>query len=218
MDYMYIAKMRSVWTSIKVRCFNEKNIQYKNYGGRGITICPQWLDFNKFMEDLHSSIGERPNGDYELDRIDNDKGYEPGNMRWSTIKQNQRNKRNNHYIDTHLGKMCKSELIEKLAFTRKQFDRYVEAHGIENLLERFKNNDIPQKFVPLNPTSLLGKHGNLNLLKYEKTKLGWLYDVMCDCGNKFTMNQTSLKRRKFFMCQKCNKKGDLNPKRAKTKS
>jgi hypothetical protein len=76
------------------RCFNPNIEKYKNYGGRGITVCERWLDFENFLSDM----GEPPKG-YSLDRIDNFGNYEPDNCKWSTQEQQQNNKRNNIIIE-----------------------------------------------------------------------------------------------------------------------
>jgi hypothetical protein len=84
-------KTYGVWESIKKRCLDTKNRSYKDYGGRGITICDEWKDnFLSFLKDM----GEAPEK-CVIDRIDNEKSYEPGNCRWITQKENCRNKRNN---------------------------------------------------------------------------------------------------------------------------
>ncbi|HEY4451018.1 MAG TPA: hypothetical protein VGN13_05440 [Solirubrobacteraceae bacterium] len=62
---------------------------YANYGGRGIRICSRWDDFALFAVD----VGEKPSPEHTLDRIDNDGGYEPGNVRWATPAEQQRNRR-----------------------------------------------------------------------------------------------------------------------------
>jgi hypothetical protein len=78
---------RYSWNSMVQRCCNENNPAYPRYGGRGITIHPEWvLSFSAFL----SYMGPRPSAAHSLDRIDNDKGYEPGNVRWATAEvQNQ---------------------------------------------------------------------------------------------------------------------------------
>ncbi len=85
------SKVYEVWHGIIGRCTNFKDKRYNNYGGRGITVCKQWMKFENFLEDM----GEVPKG-YQIDRIDNDKGYCRKNCRWTTAKLNSRNKRNNH--------------------------------------------------------------------------------------------------------------------------
>lgn len=80
-----------IWNAMLQRCSNKNNIAYHNYGGRGITVCKKWHDFNSFYADM----GPRPNARAQIDRIDNSKGYEPENCRWTTIIENQRNTRRN---------------------------------------------------------------------------------------------------------------------------
>jgi hypothetical protein len=77
------------WTSMLQRCLNPNSDNYRWYGGRGITICLEWIDsFDAFLADM----GERPTG-MTLDRINPDGNYEPGNVRWATPKEQARNRR-----------------------------------------------------------------------------------------------------------------------------
>lgn len=84
-----------LWLNIKDRCLNKNNKSFHNYGGRGVTICDEWRDdFSAFV----ASIGQRPGSYYSLGRIDNSKGYEPGNVRWETPKEQARNRRTNRMV------------------------------------------------------------------------------------------------------------------------
>lgn len=87
------------WQDAKSRCFNPNNINYKNYGGRGITMCLEWRDdFREFF----SHMGPCPKGK-SLDRIDNEKNYEPGNCQWASRAQQNANQRRSRKM-TYLGK------------------------------------------------------------------------------------------------------------------
>lgn len=77
-----------VWTNMKQRCLNPNAKNYNIYGGRGIQIYAEWMDYEAF----YKSVGPRPTG-FQLDRIDPDGNYEPNNVRWVTKEENQRNKR-----------------------------------------------------------------------------------------------------------------------------
>lgn len=76
------------WSSMKKRCNLNSHVSYPSYGGRGISVCSRWSSFENFLEDM----GERPPGK-TLDRIDVNGNYEPGNCRWATASEQQRNKR-----------------------------------------------------------------------------------------------------------------------------
>ncbi len=86
------SKSYAAWAQMLGRCTNNTHRQYKDYGGRGIVVCARWIKFENFLEDM----GESPR-DKSIDRIDNNKGYYKSNCRWATIKQQQRNKRNNKF-------------------------------------------------------------------------------------------------------------------------
>lgn len=83
------------WQAMKDRCLNPLNAQYKDYGGRGITICDQWVaGFEVFIRDM----GAMPNG-YTIDRIDNNLGYNPKNCKWSSRQEQSDNRRPNILIE-----------------------------------------------------------------------------------------------------------------------
>lgn len=89
------SRVFSVWRSMIQRCHNPKDRSFHNYGGRGIRVCDEWREsFSQFIADM----GARPEG-YDLDRIDNDKGYGPDNCRWVSRQRNLNNRRNNRVIE-----------------------------------------------------------------------------------------------------------------------
>lgn len=78
-----------IWLAMRSRCLTKSNPAYKDYGGRGITICERWNDFNNFLTDM----GKRP-GKLTLDRKNNNKGYDKKNCRWADRFTQSRNSRN----------------------------------------------------------------------------------------------------------------------------
>ena len=81
------------WDMIRQRCYNPNYPHYKNYGARGIVMFDGWKDsFVAFSKYVDENLGHRPDG-YTLDRIDNDRGYEPGNLRWASHSEQMHNRR-----------------------------------------------------------------------------------------------------------------------------
>lgn len=97
-----------VWSDMKGRCLNPNHRQYKDYGGRGITVCDRWMAFANFLADM----APRPAG-LMLDRKDNDGPYSPENCRWATRKEQNSNRRNCIYIEDVDGKVTLREYCRR---------------------------------------------------------------------------------------------------------
>jgi hypothetical protein len=126
-----------IWLGIRKRCFNPKHRSYKDYGGRGITVCDRWLGkqgFANFREDM----GPRPSLQHEVDRYpDNNGNYEPGNCRWATVQQNSRNRRSNTLITMFGETKCLAAWVECLDVAHRRniawHWRHYGQRGVEEL-------------------------------------------------------------------------------------
>lgn len=116
----YKDRLFKVYTAIKQRCCNPNYFQYKDYGGRGITICNEWLnDYGAFQEWAYKNGYTQeilPNGlnKWTIDRINNNKGYSPDNCRWITTQEQQFNKRDNVVLTFNGETMTATEWAHKL--------------------------------------------------------------------------------------------------------
>lgn len=125
-------RINIIYNGMKARCYNSNTPEYKNYGGRGIKICDEWLDNYWNFENWAINNGYKNN--LSIDRINNDENYEPNNCRWATRIQQQNNTRNNKFV------IYKGE--------RKTIAEWSRIIGVSStcLSYRLKNWDIEKAF------------------------------------------------------------------------
>ena len=105
------SKTYRIWNAMKQRCSNPHDKYYHLYGALGISVCQRWRDsFSAFVEDM----GEKPSPKHSIDRYPDKNGpYAPGNCRWATMKEQQRNRRNNVLLAIGGDTMCVAEWAEQ---------------------------------------------------------------------------------------------------------
>lgn len=113
------------WECMKARCNNPNDPSFYAYGARGIRVCAEWqASFTAFLADM----GERPRGT-TLDRIDVDRGYEPGNCRWADNKTQGRNKSNNRIVSWDGEQMSMRELSERTGVPYQRLHERIVRRG-----------------------------------------------------------------------------------------
>ncbi len=122
------SKQYSRWKGIKKRCYNKSDKDYKNYGARGIKMCPEWKDNFWAFESWANNSGYADG--LTIDRIDNNGDYSPSNCRWRTIRQQNKNKRNILLIDGMTQpEYCKSKGV----VLEHDIDKFRNGYEIEEI-------------------------------------------------------------------------------------
>ncbi|MDD4995792.1 MAG: hypothetical protein PHW53_05015 [Patescibacteria group bacterium] len=155
----------SIWRGIKKRCLTEKSTNYIYYGGRGIMICDRWR--NSF-ENFFADMGARPSINHSIDRKDNMLGYSAENCRWSTVKEQANNKRNNIILEFNRESLNVTQWAEKLGIDRMRiFNRIDRGWSIEKIL----TTPIQHKTSRTNRCDILYKHDGVELTAREWAKM-----------------------------------------------
>jgi hypothetical protein len=144
------------WRNMLDRCENPFSSAYKNYGGRGVTVCEEWHDFKTFIKDM----GIPPLQRYSIERVDNDKGYSPENCKWATPKEQSVNTRkvkrtyNPSFVDSQYEKHFyeKSEKLVK-GYIHHFVQQMKEQEGKESIV--LQNNFFPS-CAPVSKISIKG--------------------------------------------------------------
>ena len=118
------------WNCMRQRCLCPKKDGYKYWGGRGVTVCDRWKHFDNFLSDM----GERPLGT-TLDRKDNNGNYEPGNCRWATSTEQNRNNRGNRLIEHAGQRKTVTEWADERGVNRMRLFNYLRRHEFAYALE-----------------------------------------------------------------------------------
>ena len=169
------------WVGMKHRCRCPTASNYYIYGQRGITYCSEWEDYEKFLADM----GERPAGT-SLDRIDHNKGYEPGNCRWADATTQANNRRCNQYVDfcgfyVSVVKLARAYGVN-VATIRGRIRKGVTGKDLVSLKQI---NNCPK-----------GEQSSVSKLKTEdviQIKRGLKQGVrLCDLARRFSVNSTTI--------------------------
>lgn len=106
-------RLYTAYRHMKERCFNPNNKRYKHYGGKGVTICSEWLGENGFMNFYKWSMENGYTDELTIDRIDTNGNYEPSNCRWADYYTQNNNFSRNHYIEIDGEKLTIGEASKK---------------------------------------------------------------------------------------------------------
>lgn len=198
-------RLYRVWRGMKARCLNSKYPYYSNYGGRGITVCDEWKnDFQVFCEwAMKNGYDEKaPRGECTLDRIDNNGNYEPNNCRWTTNKQQSRNRRTNHLL-TYKGKTQNIiQWAEETGISRSVFvSRLQNGWNMKKIINTpvnyLKEKLITYKGITLNMSEWERKMGLKEKTISRRLKRGWTIEKAIGTPIKKDKNIQSQEKNKI---------------------
>lgn len=119
------------WRNMRRRCIDPKDDSYKDYGGRGITVCRRWLNsYDNFFEDM----GECP-PKHSLERMNNNKGYSPSNCKWATMKDQLNNQRRNVVIKQNGLSKTVSQWAEHIGIRADTLFRRLKRMSVEKAFQ-----------------------------------------------------------------------------------
>lgn len=135
-----------IFAAMLSRCYNSNTIAYKDYGGRGITICDQWYNENGFINFYNWSLNNGYNDNLSIDRIDNNLNYSPENCRWTTPINQSNNRRNNHNIDLLGNIFTMSEISRQynIPYAKLSYNINKNDKGIYDILRNDFNIQLPK--------------------------------------------------------------------------
>ena len=107
------------------RCTDKKSNRYYVYGAKGIKVCERWMTLNNFLEDMLPTYKKG----LTIDRIDNNKGYEPSNCRWATMKEQQNNRTNNRWFEFRGMKKTMAQWAEYMGINKTTLDMRINTYN-----------------------------------------------------------------------------------------
>lgn len=193
-------RLYTVWQDMKMRCINPNNEAYKNYGGRGITVCKEWFDFENFYTWAMSS-GYDENAEFgkcTLDRIDVNGNYEPDNCRWVNMKSQANNMRKNVNLKYNGEMKTLREWCETLNLsyntiygrlmkgwdTRKAFETPIRKSSkrTKRVLQTSKSGAIIKEYENVREASLQNGYNQGSITKCcdgeQKTAYGFVWEFL----------------------------------------
>ena len=131
-------RLKSIYNGMRLRCYNENNVNYKYYGGKGVAICDEWLlSFENFFD---WAINNGYNENLTIDRIDSEKEYSPDNCKWSTKKEQAYNRSMSVKLTLNGRTMYMTEWAEELGIDKKTLSwRYRNGWSDEEILSNKKD-------------------------------------------------------------------------------
>lgn len=135
-----------IWGGIKTRCLNDRDRAFRNYGARGIRICRRWMRFENFLADM----GQPPSDEHEIERIDNNAGYRPDNCKWILPTEQNRNKRNNVWLEHGGRRMILADWARELGLAQASIrHRIAIGMPIEQALSPIRSPGVSFRPRPL---------------------------------------------------------------------
>lgn len=149
-------KENAAWRGMLERCYNKKNDSYPNYGGRGIQVCRRWRE--SYLTFLWE-VGRAP-PDGTLERIDPNGHYEPGNVRWATVLEQQRNRTNTPFVTYEGKRIPLSEAAERaglkyITVYQRMARGLPEERWLEKVRPRSKGNEPKPRKRQVRPSSIM---------------------------------------------------------------
>lgn len=169
------------WQSMRQRCYNSKLSNYQHYGGRGIKVCDEWLyNFDNFLRD----VGPRPADGYSLNRIDNDGDYTPGNVEWSTLVEQNRNRSVNRLLGGEVLAKTAERLGTSMSTVRQRVDilGWSEKKAVSVKARKWKHSGLTYKGLTLSISEWSRKTGLSRSTIVNRLQYGWPVDQVLRSG------------------------------------